>query len=520
VGKVLGIAAAGHPETAAAAAEVLKAGGNAFDAVLAGLAAATVAEPLLTSLGGGGFLLAKPAGLSAELYDFFVSTPGRRRPDGEIDFYPIVADFGTATQEFHIGMGSIAVPGVIAGMFEVHARRCRMPLSEILAPAIALARGGVAVNDFQHRIASILAPIVAAAPEATRLLATDDAPDRMAGVGERVRNVALADALEVLAVEGPELFYRGEMGARLAADSEARGGMLTRSDLENYRVERRAPIEVDVRGGRLDSNSPPSPGGCLIALALSLVQGSARDFGAWGSPAHCRAVVGAIAAANRVRRQHHLERGFDERIAGEILGPESVEALLASLERPGASRGTTHISVADHEGNVASLTSSNGEGSAYVLPGTGIMLNNMLGEEDLSPLGFHQWAPGTRLASMMSPSVLTREDGGHIALGSGGSNRIRSALLQVLVNVLDFEMDLEQAVGAPRLHLEREHLSIEGGYPEASVAALTEAWPDHRLWERRSLFFGGTHAVARLADGRFQGAGDPRRGGAAALATA
>ena len=121
-----------------------------------------------------------------------------------------------------------------------------------------------------------------------------------------------------------------------------------------------------------------------------------------------------------------------------------------------ATRGTTHISVADAGGNLASLTLSNGEGSSYVLPGSGIMLNNMLGEEDLNPGGFHRLPAGVRLASMMTPTIARLSDGGQIALGSGGSNRIRSAILQVLLNVLEFDMDLEQAVNAPRLHLERD----------------------------------------------------------------
>jgi gamma-glutamyltranspeptidase/glutathione hydrolase len=185
---------------------------------------------------------------------------------------------------------------------------------------------------------------------------------------------------------------------------------------------------------------------------------------------------------------------------------------------PVVERGTTHLSVADADGNVASLTVSNGEGSAYVLPDTGIMLNNMLGEEDLNPAGFNAWPRSQRLASMMSPAVLTLPDGGQLALGSGGSNRIRSAILQVMVNLLDFDMTLEQAVTAPRLHLEHDHFSIEEGFPPEVVGELCRQWPDHHVWPPGNLFFGGVQAVHRLADGTFQGAGDPRRGGAVSLA--
>ena len=175
-----GIAAAGHPESSRAAADVLKAGGNAFDAALAALCAACVVEPMLASLGGGGFLLAQPAGEAPLVYDFFVHTPRRPRPAGEIDFYPILADFGTAKQEFHIGMGSIAVPGVVAGLFEVQKHRCRLPMAEIMAPAIHLAREGVLMNDFQNYISHILEPILEASPAAMQLAATPDRPDLIA----------------------------------------------------------------------------------------------------------------------------------------------------------------------------------------------------------------------------------------------------------------------------------------------------------------------------------------------------
>ncbi len=183
-----------------------------------------------------------------------------------------------------------------------------------------------------------------------------------------------------------------------------------------------------------------------------------------------------------------------------------------------ASRGTTQISVADTHGNLASLTLSNGEGSSYVLPGSGIMLNNMLGEEDLNPSGFHRMPPGIRLASMMTPAIARLADGGQIALGSGGSNRIRSAILQVLTNVLEFDMSLEQAVNAPRLHLEHNHLNVEPGFSSAALQALEAEWPGIEQWPDTNLFFGGVHAVARLASGKFRAAGDPRRGGAVAFA--
>jgi gamma-glutamyltranspeptidase/glutathione hydrolase len=464
--------------------------------------------------GGGGFLLAHPDGQDPEVYDFFVQTPAEGRSAEELDFYPIDADFGTATQEFHIGIGSVAVPGVIAGLFEIHRHRCRLPLDVITEPARLLARDGVCVNAFQHYINRILEPIIKASPDASRLTATDERPGLLADEGERVYHREMADALEALVREGPGLFYHGEMGKVLVADCASQGGLITMQDLAAYRVRRRQPIRISLSGASLEINSPPSPGGCLVAFALALIQSASGQLGAWGSRHHCDTLLGGINAARYVRHEHAHGAGLDDGAEVEILGEENLARWRASMGAPLAHRGTTHLSVADAEGNVASLTVSNGEGSAYVLPGTGIMLNNMLGEEDLSPGGFHAWPRSERMASMMSPAVLTLPDGGQIALGSGGSNRIRSALLQVMVNLLDFDMTLDQAVTAPRLHLEHDHFSIEQGFPAEVIEQLCQQWPDHHVWPPGNLFFGGVHAVHRLADGTFQGAGDPRRGGA------
>lgn len=519
MGRQAGIAATGHAETSKAAAQVLESGGNAFDGALAALAAACVAEPMLASLGGGGFLLAQPAEAQPCVYDFFVQTPGRRPDLDGLDFYPILADFGTATQEFHIGMGSIAVPGVVAGMFEVHRQLCRLPIGEILAPAIGLARRGVVMNAFQKSISHILLPILQADPAAMQLVATRAAPDRVAEAGESVTHPELADTLEALSLEGPDLFYRGELAQTLVSDCRARGGLLDRSDLERYRVQQREPVRFSCHGAEFAFNSLPSPSGCLIAFALGLLDDQDLSHQPWGHDRHCLALAHAMQAANRLRREERLDSELTEQKLKKMLEPGHIDGWRSMMrEHPTATRGTTHISVADADGNLASLTVSNGEGCAYVLPGTGIMLNNMLGEEDLSPGGFHQWQPDRRMASMMCPSVASLPDGGWVALGSGGSNRIRSAVLQVLVNLFEFGMPLEKAVAAPRLHLEGAHLSIESGFEPDALAALSAEWPDYRVWPDYNLFFGGVHAVERLPDGRFLGAGDPRRGGAVAAA--
>jgi gamma-glutamyltranspeptidase / glutathione hydrolase len=515
----LGVAASGSAEVSRTAVEILEAGGNAFDAVLGALCTAAIAEPLLVSFGGGGFLLALPDGEKPRVYDFFCQTPGRRRPSAEIDFYPIMADFGSAAQEFHVGLGSAAVPGVVAGIFDAHRELGRMPLAEIMAPAIALARGGVAVDDFHHYVIRILRPIMQATPDSFALYQSPDRPGRLIRAGESLRNPAAAAALEALVAEGPELFYRGEWAERLARDCRERGGQISREDLSRYRVEHREPVVFRYRGARCAINPPPSPGGCLVAFALG-VMGDWRSSGdAWGSPGHALNLLRGMRAASVARHRYHMEGGLDRAQMERLLDPATVREWQQGLALHSLfSRGTTHISVADRSGNIASLTASNGEGCGHVLAGTGIMLNNMLGEEDLNFGGFHRWKEGARLASMMSPAVVERADGTRLALGTGGSNRIRSAMTQVLVNLLDFGMAPEQAVQAPRMHLEGEMLSIEPGFGEDTVTALTAAAPRHHRWPEKNLFFGGVHTVSVGPDGTFDGAGDPRRGGVVAYA--
>lgn len=517
--KCLGVAASGSAEVSRTAVEILEGGGNAFDAALGALCTAAIAEPLLVSLGGGGFLLALADGHPPRVYDFFCQTPAHRRPEAELDFYPITADFGAAGQEFHIGMGSIAVPGMIAGMFAAHRELGRMPLADILAPAISLARNGVPVDDFHHYIIRVLRPILRATAESFALFASPADPGRLIRSGELLRNPDAAGALEALLMEGCDLFYRGEWAERLARDCRERGGQVTREDLAVYRVEQREPVMFRYRGARCAINPPPSPGGCLVAFALGVMADWQSVSDAWGSRGHVLNLLRGMRAASVARHRYHVEGGLDRAQMERLLDPATVREWQRGLDLHALfSRGTTHISVADRDGNIASLTASNGEGCGYVLPGTGIMLNNMLGEEDLNFGGFHRWRPAARLASMMSPAIAELEDGTRLALGTGGSNRIRSAMTQVLVNLLDFGMSPEQAVQAPRMHLEGEVLSIEPGFGTEAMAALTGAVPRHHLWPERNLFFGGVHTVSVRHGGIFDGAGDSRRGGAVAWA--
>ena len=513
----LGVVAAGHPATAEAAEVVLHEGGNAFDAIVAAHFAACVAEPVLCSLAGGGFMLAYANEARPRVYDFFAQTPLQCRDPAELDFYPILADFGTAQQEFHIGLGAMATPGSVRGLFEIHRDLCSMPMTRLVEPAIKLAREGIQLNDFQAYIFSIIEPIYLATAASRNIYSDSDNPQRIIGSGKVLQQHDQADFLDSLAREGEDLFYRGEVAAAISQLSNKGGGHLTRTDLENYHVIKRKPLAIPYRDAQVFINPPPSSGGLLIAFALDLLaQVNMADY-SFGSSAYLQLLASTMALTNHAR----LATLASETVhpdAAQLLNPEFLRQYRDQIiGRARSFRGTTHISVTDRNGNIASMTVSNGEGCGCIIPHTGVMLNNMLGEEDINPNGFHRWPLNQRMTSMMAPAMVLFKDGRRIAIGSGGSNRIRSAILQVLLNLIDYRMSVEQAVNAPRIHLEGDLLSIENGFKPDELMEIITQYPRHTVWPNLNQFFGGAHTVMSDAT-TFSASGDPRRGGVAVVA--
>jgi gamma-glutamyltranspeptidase/glutathione hydrolase len=489
-----GVVAAGHPVTAAAGAEMLRAGGNAVDAALAAMFMSFVAEPMLTGLGAGGYMLVAPPGDEPVLLDFFVEAPGRGlAPETPHEpLHAVDVDFGGAVQVFNIGAAAAGPYGTVAGAWTAAERFARLSPEQLVAPGAAIARHGIEVNATQAYLLEILSPITAATPESRALYMPAGHPLR---AGDVFRAPELADALERLAAEGPEPFYSGDIADAVCDWVAARGGLLTRADLAAYRTVARTPVRVAYRGETVLTNPPPSAGGILIAYALALLD---RAPG----PPTVAAIVDAMIAAQGERTPEFLaglaEPGFLERFATVHLG------------------ATTHISAMDADGWACSVTCTNGEGCGEVVPGTGIHLNNMMGEQDLSPFGFHAHPPGRRLPSMMAPTMVLDEGVPRLALGSAGSNRIRSAILQVIHGVLDRGLDIQAAIDAPRVHFED---GIAYAEPAVDTSELEAAEHAVVRFDERNLFFGGAQAVWRdPATGELTGGGDPRRGGAVAVA--
>lgn len=510
--KLKGAVAAGHPLTAKTAESILKEGGNAFDAVVGAQFTALVAEPVLTSLGGGGFLFAEKDSGKQEVYDFFVQTPIKKSKSENLGFHPISADFGETKQEYRIGAGAVAVPGLIKGLFDIHQNLCSFPINRLAEEAIDLARSGVKMNSFQSGIFDIVKPIYVSSDSASEIFKSQVSRGDLIREGETLKQSELANTLEILVKDGCQEFYEGEIAESAVSVTHEPRGHLTRKDFESYRVIHRKPLTLKYKGNSIALNPPPGSGGLLIAFSLKLFESLGGDVPKFGSRDH----IIQLAEIQRLTDSARVESIAERKIKMDesMLDKEFLNLYRDQiLERIKAFRGTTQISVADEYGNKASLTSSNGEGSGVMIPGTGIMLNNMLGEEDLNPNGFHQWKPDSRVSSMMTPGLLKMKNNKTIVFGSGGSNRIRTAILQLILNITDHDMSLTEAVNAPRVHFERGKLNAEGGIDFESVRKLKSHYPDQKIWRNKSLFFGGAHSVC--IDGeRFSGAGDARRGGA------
>ena len=494
VARQLGVVAAGHAVSARAGADVLRAGGNAVDATLASMLASFVCEPLLTGLGAGGYMLVVAPGQAPTLLDFFVEAPGRGSDASRRGvLIPVRVSFGDAIQTFNIGAASVGTFGMPAGVCEAARRFGRVPLEQLVAPAAALARDGVELNRQQAYVVEILKATITSTAEAAALFAPDG---RLLRAGDRLRQPELADALERLGAEGARPFYEGDIGAAIVGWLAERGGLVTAADLRAYEVVDREPLRVPYREREVLTNPPPAAGGILLALALALLDASP-------SPPSLTQIVDV------------MERTQTERTPEFLVGLDDPEFVHAFMRRGAGPLGsTTHIAVLDREGWACSVTSSAGSASGVIVPGTGVHLNNMLGEQDLNPLGFHRHPPGRRLPSMMAPTIVVGDGIPELAVGSAGSNRIRSAILQTIIRCVDEGMLAQQAIDAPRVHFEDGVVYTE---PGIDATALEHAGRTLKPFHGRNLFFGGAQAAARDPDGSFSGGGDPRRGGAAVV---
>jgi len=443
-----GAVAAGNRHTAEAGAWALAYGGNAVDAVVASSLAAFVAEGPLTGPAGGGFLLLRDAGREPMLLDCFFAVPSR--PQVTMD--EVLIDFGDAsTQVFHVGVASVAVPGLVAGLVEAHGRHGRLPWAELFEPALDLARTGVEMTGPQRFLLEILVPILERTDEGRSIY----------GSGVRAETGVMVPGLEGLRDNGAAAV--AELFPELAAD------------VSSYRVIERRPLETSYCGMRVVTCPPPSMGGAVVAAGLAELNGQ-------------------------------------EQAARETLAPALVDALRAGYggsARLAPLTGTTHVSVIDGDGNAAALSSTLGSGSGTF--SQGFQLNNMLGELDV--IGTVDRDAGDRLPSMMAPTLVLHGGRPRLVVGSAGSVRLSGAILQTIHHVVAGDLPVDLAIGHPRLHIEDGVVQVEGGWPDKTLEELRQVGERVNPWADRNLYFGGVSAVEQRADGKLAAAGDPRRGG-------
>ena len=507
---IVGVAASTGLGAEAGEAAIAK-GGNAVDAAVATLLLSLTTEPGIVSLASGGFLTLWVPGRGPLVIDGGAEMPGRNAP---------AARFGEGLMEVElaygggmltrVGFGSVAVPGILGALETAVRDYGRLPWAELMAPAIAWTRRGFPLSRASRTYLELCHEgIFGWDPESFRAL--HDARGELKRAGDPVHVEHLADSLQAIADEGTEAFYKGELGQQIADHVTENGGLLGRRDLCAYEVRELRPLRERVVGWTVATPPPPSVGGVCLAAMLHLL---ANRDGSVGTPgedmlmAHVQRTVLAF-------RAQHLDPALE---FGEASRRLLALADSGDLRVGLASPSTIHASAVDSSGLACSITASAGYGSGVMPPGTGIWLNNCLGELELNRPGFHRWRPGQRLPSNMAPTVAEGPDGRVLAIGSPGADRITTAILQTLAHLLHDGLSLEDAIASPRLHVE----AFESGWRIAAEPGLDlgAAAIPVRFFDEPHMFFGGVSAVLHHADGRFEVAADPRRSGSTALGSA
>ena len=508
----LGAVAAGSAWTVEAGLRALRRGGNAVDAAVAASIMAGVAEPLLTGMGGGGLATLRVKG-EVEVCDMFGAVPGLGAsidPPAPMD--ELIVDFGPTRQSFLVGPASVAVPGLPTGLWSMHQRHGKLPMTELVAFAAEAAERGVPVTPTFEHVLGLLWGVQDRDPVSRALFSAKGKPLR---AGDTFRNPDLARTLRAYGEDGPQAILQGDVGEAILS-CVGREGRLTKADLQHYTARFSAPIRYAYRDAMVHVPGPPSIAGLLLSQAMRALE----DHGPMPELMTIRQLsfmCHAMARADHTRKgrlRHHLFHpafvsGFLQALAPEEEGEDEVHTAGRAPRVPG---NTTHISVVDAQGNAVAITHSLGETAGCMAPGTGVVLNNFLGEPDVNPPDVALPAGG-RLMTMCCPTLI--ELGGAVhALGSSGSSRIRSAVLHGIVLLTDFALPPDEVVQSPRSHVEDGVLYMEtDGAPRALVDAVGTLGWKLRPFERSHLFFGGLNIAS--AEGRsFSGAGDPRRAGA------
>jgi gamma-glutamyltranspeptidase/glutathione hydrolase len=512
--------ASAHPVASAVGVEILKKGGNAVDAAAAVAFALSMAEPNASGVGGGGFMVVKMAGAPPVMIDYREAAPEKATAEY---YYAPGTDFGARTAE---GPDAVGVPGLVAGAALALEKFGTMSLAEVLAPAIRLCREGVAVSPKLNGMIVDNLEKIQKFPAAAAIYLPDGLPLEP---GSLLRNEDLAASLERVASGGPAAFYEGPFAEAIAAECGRLGGVLEPGDLRSYKAKLRESVSGTYRGWEIFSASPPSSGGTHLIELLNIMEG----FDVKGLGRDKARLLHVLAEAMKMTFADKAANSGDPDFFAIPVATFTDKAYAAKLReriREGQARfdyvppslvvpereSTSHLSVADEKGNVVALTQSINSffGSGIVVPGTGILLNNHLADFDHEPGGPNAIGPGKRPASSIAPTVVVKDGRPVLVLGSPGASRIVSALAQIIINIVDFDMGLDEAIEAPRIHCLTRTLSLEGRIPGEVVETL-KAWGHPiKMYPDWDNYFGGAQGI--LIDAKrhkLYGAADSRRDG-------
>jgi gamma-glutamyltranspeptidase/glutathione hydrolase len=506
------VAATGR-QALAAGLEVAAEGGNAVDAALAASLVALATEPGMVSFGGGCFVSVWPVGGDPVVVDGNVEMPGRGLDPEAFGggVREVVTTYGGGVT-MHAGHGSVATPGIVPAFGVAHEDHARLPWARLLRPAISAARTGYPMSHAAARYLAIVADtLMGLDPEAHALVTRPDG-GLLAG-GEEATNAPLADVLEELAVRGPDLFATGEVARALVAEMAVGGGLVTEADLASYRPVVRPAHLLDVGEWTVATNPPPAVGGPMLAVMLGEL--ARRGEWTWSDALEIQRAVLAYRTA-----VHDLSLDL-EADGTDLLASVDLHGLHGLGGLPG-SASTAHISAVDDEGTACAITMSSGYGAGLCIPGTGILLNNCLGEVELNRHGLHALPPGTRLASNMAPTTARTRAGGVLSVGSPGADRITTALMLVLGQGCLHGADLQAAIDRPRLHLRHTDsgFTVEHERDDDLAAAVAASGLPSHEYPEPHMYFGGVGAARRDPDGSLQAAGDARREAAVGVSPA
>ncbi len=505
--------AATGPVSLAAGREVAAAGGNAVDVAVAAALAAMSTEPGIVSLGSGGFITIWAPGDQPIVIDGNVEMPGRGLPPERFGEGVTLVTFAYGGGvRMYGGHGSVATPGAVPACQLAIEERGRVPWADVVAPSAAAVRGGYPIGGAAATYLSHTANVLFGLdPEAHSLVTRPDGSPVQ--VGDVVTNPRLGDALDLIGREGSAVLTIGEIGRALVEDMAAHGGLITARDLAEYDPAVRDPVRLTVGDWVLAINPPPSVGGPMLAVMLGELARRAR---AGERHSDWRDIIDI--------QRHVLGYRLAVHDTARDLSRQGHELLL-SVEQHGlaglpTSASTANISAVDSDGLACAVTVSSGYSAGITIPGTGILLNNALGEPELNRLGLHALPPGTRLASNMAPTTGRTADGRVLAIGSPGADRITTALMQVLIQGCLHGADLQPAIDSPRAHVAFDEVGmprVEHERDAAIAQACAELGLAGHEHDAMSMYFGGVGAAYLRADGTLEAAGDARRAAAVAI---